>query len=48
LKIAILAALHFAQELREVRRNCDQNDALIRTKTAEWSRTLEQVLKKGI
>ena len=48
LKIAVLAALHFAQELREVRRNCDQNDALIRTKTAEWSRTLEQVLKKGI
>jgi cell division protein ZapA len=48
LKVAVLAALHFAQELRELRRNTAQNDALINTKAAEWTRTLEQVLKKGI
>lgn len=42
LKIAILAALHFAQDLRELRKS----ETLIHKKTAEWSRTLEQVLKK--
>ena len=39
LKVAVLAALHLAQEYRELRRNCEQ-------KTDEWSRALEQVLKK--
>ena len=39
LKVAILTALHLAQEYRELQRNCDQ-------KTTEWSRALEQVLKK--
>jgi len=39
LKIAILAALHLAQEYRDLQRNCEQ-------KTDEWSRALEQVLKK--
>jgi cell division protein ZapA (FtsZ GTPase activity inhibitor) len=39
LKVAVLTALHLAQEYRELRRNCDQ-------KTDEWSRALEQVLKK--
>ena len=39
LKVAILAALHLAQEYRELQRNCEQ-------KTDEWSRALEQVLKK--
>jgi cell division protein ZapA len=39
LKIAILAALHLAQEYRDLQRSCEQ-------KTDEWSRALEQVLKK--
>ena len=39
LKVAILTALHLAQEYRELQRNCEQ-------KTGEWSRALEQVLKK--
>ena len=39
LKVAILTALHLAQEYGELQRNCEQ-------KTDEWSRALEQVLKK--
>jgi len=39
LKIAILTALHLAQEYRELQHNCVQ-------KTHEWSRALEQVLRK--
>ena len=46
LKVAVLTALHLAQELRELRKSCDQNDAFISMKAAEWSRTLGQVLKK--
>lgn len=39
LKVAVLTALHLAQEYRELQRNCEK-------KTAEWSHALEQVLKK--
>ena len=39
LKVAILTALHLAQEYRELQRNCEQ-------KTDQWSRALDQVLKK--
>ena len=39
LKVAILTALHLAQEFHELQRNCEE-------KTDEWSRALEQVLKK--
>ena len=39
LKVAVLTALHMAQEYRELQRNCEE-------KTDEWSRALEQVLKK--
>jgi cell division protein ZapA (FtsZ GTPase activity inhibitor) len=39
LKVAVLTALHLAQEYRELEQNCEQ-------KTDEWSRALEQVLKK--
>jgi len=39
LKVAILTALHLAQEYRELQRNCER-------KSDEWSRALEQVLKK--
>ena len=46
LKVAVLTALHLVQEFRELKKNCEKNDALIRTKTNEWSRTLEQVLSK--
>jgi len=45
LKIAVLAALHLAQELRELHKDCDRNAALINSKALEWSRTLEQILK---
>jgi cell division protein ZapA (FtsZ GTPase activity inhibitor) len=46
LKVAILTALHVSQELRELRKNCEQNEALIESKTHEWAAALEQVLKK--
>jgi cell division protein ZapA (FtsZ GTPase activity inhibitor) len=39
LKVAVLTALHLAQEYHELQRNCDQ-------KTEEWSRALEQVLQR--
>jgi cell division protein ZapA (FtsZ GTPase activity inhibitor) len=39
LKVAVLTALHLAQEYRELQRNCEQ-------KTSEWSHALEQVLKR--
>jgi cell division protein ZapA len=39
LKVAILTALHLAQEYRQLQRNCAE-------KTDEWSRALEQVLRK--
>ena len=39
LRVAILTALHLAREYRELQRNCEQ-------KTDEWSRALEQVLRK--
>ena len=46
LKVAILAALHLAQEYRDLQKTDERNDTLIRTKTVELSRFLEQVLKK--
>ena len=39
LKVAVLTALHLAEEFRELQHNCEQ-------KTDEWARALEQVLKK--
>ncbi len=38
LKVAVLTALHLAQEYGELQRNC-------REKTDQWSQALEQVLK---
>lgn len=38
LKVAVLTALHLAQEHRELQRNC-------REKTDQWSQALEKVLK---
>lgn len=39
LKVAILTALHLALDYRELRMACDE-------KTDQWSRELDQVLKK--
>ena len=39
LKVAILTALHLALDYRELKLTCDE-------KTDQWSRALEQVLKK--
>jgi cell division protein ZapA len=38
LRVAVLTALHLAQEYGELQRNC-------REKTDQWSQALEQVLK---
>ena len=46
LKIAVLAALHLAQELRELRRSSEQNDVIIRKKSDEWTHALEQLLSR--
>jgi cell division protein ZapA len=46
LKIAVLTALHLAQELREARRNSEQNDIIIRKKSDEWTHALEQLLSR--
>jgi cell division protein ZapA len=46
LKIAVLTALHLAQELRELRRNTEQNETIIRKKSDEWSHALEQLLSR--
>ena len=46
LKIAILTALHLAQELREQLKSSEQNDIIIRRKSDELSTVLEQLLAK--
>ena len=46
LKVAILAALHIAQEARELQKNWENSEAHIRTRSVELTRALEQVLKK--
>jgi len=45
LKIAVLTALHLAQELREHRAYAEQ-EAILCKKTDDWTRTLEQLLNK--
>jgi cell division protein ZapA len=40
LKVAILAALHLAQEHHELQRSCEE-------KTDRWSQALDQVLKRS-
>jgi cell division protein ZapA (FtsZ GTPase activity inhibitor) len=45
LKIAILTALHLAQELRDQRKNSEPSDA-IRKKCDELSNALEELLHK--
>ena len=46
LKIAILTALHLAQELRDLKKDSEQSDAIIRKKSDEWAHALEELLKK--
>lgn len=46
LKVAVLAALHLAQDLLELRRSIDQNDAVILRKSDEWAHALEELLSK--
>ena len=46
LKIAILTALHLAQELRDLKEDSEQSDAIIRKKSDEWAHVLEELLKK--
>ncbi|HET9220452.1 MAG TPA: cell division protein ZapA [Terriglobia bacterium] len=46
LKIAVLAALHLAQELRDLRRSSEQNEVIIRKKSDEWTHALEQLLSR--
>jgi len=45
LKIAVLTALHLAQELKEHQEFAEQ-EALLCRKTENWTRTLEQLLSK--
>jgi cell division protein ZapA (FtsZ GTPase activity inhibitor) len=45
LKIAVLTALHLAQELREHQAYAEQ-EAILCKKTDDWTRTLEQLLSK--
>lgn len=40
LKVAVLTALHLAQEYKELQRSCEE-------KTGQWSRALDQVLKRA-
>jgi cell division protein ZapA (FtsZ GTPase activity inhibitor) len=46
LKIAVLTALHLAQELRELRRSSEQNEVIIRKKSDEWTHVLEELLSR--
>ena len=46
LKVAVLTALHLAQEYHELKQECERKDAIINSKATEWTRALEQVLKK--
>jgi cell division protein ZapA (FtsZ GTPase activity inhibitor) len=45
LKIAVLTALHILQELQDVKRDSEKDDALIRRKSDEWVHVLEQLLR---
>jgi cell division protein ZapA len=46
LKIAVLTALHLAQELRDLRQNYAESDILIQKRSDEWTHVLEELLKK--
>ena len=46
LKIAVLTAMHLAQELRDLRDSYKENDTLIQKRSDEWTHVLEELLKK--
>ena len=46
LKVAVLTALHLAQEYLDLKRQHDRNEALIESKSAEWLHALKRVLGK--
>ena len=47
LKIAVLTALHLAQELRDLRQSYAESDIhLIQKRSDEWTHVLEELLKK--
>jgi cell division protein ZapA len=46
LKIAVLTALHLAQELRELRASFDQRDAVLCRKTEQWAHALEDLFQR--
>ena len=47
LKIAVLTALHLAQELRDLRQSYAESDiVLIQKRSDEWTHVLEELLKK--
>jgi cell division protein ZapA len=46
LKIAVLTALHLAQELRDLRKSAEQNETIIRKKSDDLSHALEQLLSR--
>ena len=46
LKIAVLTALHFAQELQDLKKASERSESVICKKTDEWSHVLEQLLNK--
>ena len=46
LKIAVLTALHLAQELRELRHSIEESETVICKKSDEWTHALEQLLRK--
>jgi len=46
LKIAVLTALHLAQDLHDLRNDYEQSDALIQKRTDKWTHVLEELLEK--
>jgi cell division protein ZapA (FtsZ GTPase activity inhibitor) len=45
LKIAVLTALHILQELNDLKRDGDRDEAINRKKSDEWTHALEQLLR---
>lgn len=45
LKVAILAALHIADEFHQLKNNQEQNDAQLASRSAECAEMLDRVLK---
>jgi cell division protein ZapA len=46
LKVAVLTALHLAQELRDLRKATEQSEHYVRKKSDEWTQVLEQLLAR--